>query len=467
MSVYKLLINGQFVEGEKELDIINPATEEIFTTVARASEAQMEEAVAAARKAFLTWSVTSIEERQSKLIALSDAIRENSDELSRLLTCEQGKPLFEARMEVAWTEGFLRYYATLAPSRRIIQDDEKFRIEARREPLGVISGIVPWNFPLLIAAWKFGPAILTGNTIIVKPSPTTPVTTLKHGEFFQKIFPPGVINIIVDDNDLGPLLISHPDIAKVSFTGSTITGLKIAAGGAKTLKRMTLELGGNDPAIVLNDVDVKKTALAIYGGAFLNAGQVCIAIKRAYIHEDIYEEICSELVILAKKAIVGDGISPDTTQGPLQNKRQYEKICVLLGELQSKATIIAGGTIPDKKGYFIPPTIVRDARDGDQIVEEEQFGPILPLIKYSDVQQVIETINTSEYGLGASVWSADVAKATQIAGQIESGTVWVNQHGNIGPNIPMAGYKKSGLGIEQSQEGIDEFTQMKVLHIAK
>jgi len=467
MSDYKLLIGGNLVEGDETLDVINPATEEVFVTVARASAAQANEAVAAARAAFPSWAATSLNERQKALVQLADAVAENAESLARSITSEQGKPLAEAMGEMAWTEGYLRHYATLEPSGRIIQDDAEFKIEARREPLGVIAGIVPWNFPLLVACWKLGPAVLTGNTIVVKPSPTTPATTLQFGALCQKIFPAGVVNIIADNNDLGPLLTAHPDVAKVSFTGSTETGKKIAASSADTLKRLTLELGGNDASIVLGDVDVKATASQIYGGAFLNAGQVCLAIKRAYVHESIYDDMCNELASIAQQAVVDDGTKQGTTQGPLQNKMQFEKVTDVIKSADMDGTIIAGGTIPDMKGYFIPPTIVRDVKDGDRVVDEEQFGPILPVIKFSNVEDIVDQVNSSEYGLGGSVWSSDVAKACDIANRIESGTVWVNQHINIGPHIPMAGYKKSGIGVEQSVEGLDEFTQMKVVNVAK
>lgn len=467
MSEYKLLINGELVDGDLSLDVINPATEEVFATVSRGSERQANEAVAAAKAAFPAWSATPLAERQKLVEKLADAVAENAEDLARILTLEQGKPFAEAQGEIAWTEGYLRHYATLEPSSRIVQDDAEFRIEARREPLGVIAGIIPWNFPLLVACWKIGPAVITGNTIVIKPAPTTPATTLKFGELCQQVFPAGVVNIIADDNDLGPILTAHPDVSKVSFTGSTATGKKIAASSADTLKRLTLELGGNDATIVLDDVDVKETAAQVYGGAFLNAGQVCLAIKRAYVHEDIYDDMCDELAAIANQAIVDDGLKQGTTQGPIQNKAQYEKVADVIRSARMDGTIIAGGEIPDIKGYFIPPTIVRDVNDGDRIVDEEQFGPVLPIIKFSDVDDVVNRANASDYGLGGSVFSSSVERACDIANRIESGTVWVNQHINIGPHIPMAGYRMSGVGVEQSIEGLDEFTQIKVVNIAK
>jgi acyl-CoA reductase-like NAD-dependent aldehyde dehydrogenase len=309
--------------------------------------------------------------------------------------------------------------------------------------------------------------VLAGNAIVLKPAPTTPVTALRLGELCCDIFPAGVVNIITDANDLGPYLTTHPDVAKVGFTGSTATGKAIAASGADTLKRVTLELGGNDPAIVLEDVDVRETARAIFGNAFLNCGQVCLAVKRAYVHADIYDAMCAELARLAEEAIVGDGLEQGTTIGPIQNKAQFEKVKAFLETARRDGTIIAGGEVLERDGYFLRPTVVRDVSDSHTIVDEEQFGPILPVIPFDDVEDVIARANRSDYGLGGSVWSKDVARAAQIAGRIESGQVWVNQHVAIGPHIPMAGFKASGLGVEQSVEGLAEYAQIQVINVAR
>lgn len=467
MSDYKLLIGGELVEGDHVMDVINPATGVSFTTVSRASVAQADQAVAAAKAAAPGWAATSLADRRAAVVALADAIAARADEIARVLTAEQGKPLAEAQGELGWTDGYLRHYCTLDLPDRIIQDDESAYIAVKHKPLGVVVGIIAWNFPLLVACWKIGPAVLAGNTIVLKPAPTTPVTALLLGEICKDIFPPGVVNIIADNNDLGPHLTGHPDVAKVGFTGSTATGKRIMASGADTLKRVTLELGGNDPAIVLEDVDVKKTAQAIFGNAFLNNGQVCLAVKRAYVHDAIYDAMCSELAALAEAAIVDDGSKQGTQIGPIQNKAQYEKIKGFLESARRDGTIIAGGEVMERQGYFIRPTIVRDVTDGCQIVDEEQFGPILPVIRFDDVEDVIARANNSETGLGGSVWSNDIARATEIAGRIESGQMWVNQHIAIGPHIPMAGFKASGLGVEQSVEGLSEYTQLQVINVAR
>ncbi|MDK2758990.1 MAG: aldehyde dehydrogenase family protein [Blastomonas fulva] len=467
MSDYRLLIGGELLEGDDTLEVINPALGEAFVTVPRASQRQADAAIAAAKAAFPGWSATPLEARRAHLLRLADAIAQDADRLARILTQEQGKPLAEAQGEVAWAEGYLRHYATLDLPDRVIQDDASAYIAVKHRPLGVVVGIIAWNFPLLVACWKIGPAVLAGNAIVLKPAPTTPVSALALGALCRDIFPAGVVNIITDANDLGPHLTAHPDVAKIGFTGSTATGKRIAATSADTLKRVTLELGGNDPAIVLEDVDIRQTAQAIFNGAFLNAGQVCLAIKRAYVHEAIYDAMCAELARLAEEAIVDDGLKQGTQIGPIQNKAQFEKVQGFLEAARRDGKVIAGGAAMERAGYFIRPTIVRDVRDGHQIVDEEQFGPVLPVIPFSDVEDVIARANASDYGLGGSVWSADVEKASGIAARIESGQVWVNQHIAIGPHIPMAGFKNSGLGVEQASEGLAEYTQLQVINVKR
>ena len=464
---YRILIGGSLVDAPTTLDVINPATGETFATVPHAGVAEADAAIAAARAAQPAWGALSFAERQEAIVAMADTIAAHADELARLLTLEQGKPLAEAQGEVAWTEGFLRHYATMELSDRIIQDDAAGYIAVKHQPLGVVVGIIAWNFPLLVACWKIGPAVLAGNAIVLKPAPTTPVTALRLGELIKDIFPAGIVNIITDANDLGPHLTAHPDVAKVGFTGSTATGKRIAANSADTLKRITLELGGNDAAIVLDDVDVRETAAAIFGNAFLNCGQVCLAVKRAYVHADIYDAMCTELARLAGEAIVGDGLEQGTTIGPIQNRMQFEKVKGFLSAAEAEGTIIAGGKAMERAGYFIEPTIVRDVSDGAKIVDEEQFGPILPVIRFDDIDDVISRANASDYGLGGSVWSKDVARAAEVAARIQAGQVWVNQHLAIGPHIPMAGFKQSGLGVEQSAEGLTEYTQIQVINIKR
>lgn len=467
MSEYKMLIGGKLVDGDMTMDVINPATEEVLAVCPRGSERQMNEAVAAAKEAFKTWRKVPIADRRAMVLKLADAIEARTEEFGRLLTQEQGKPLVESTAEIAYTAAFLRYLASLDLESKLIEDNETRRVEMRRKPLGVVGCIIPWNFPVLIVAFKAPVALLAGNTIVIKPSPTTPLTTLRIGELCAEIFPAGVVNIVTDQNDLGAVLTTHPDVAKISFTGSTETGKKVMASAASTIKRITLELGGNDAAIVLPDVDPKKVAPGIFGGATMNAGQVCLAIKRVYAHESIYDELCDELAKLADAAVVDDGLKQGAQIGPLQNKMQYEKVKGFLEDARANGNIIAGGVVEDRPGYFIRPTIVRDVSDGTKIVDEEQFGPILPVIKFSDVDNAIERANGSPWGLGGSVWSNDRDKAYDIACEIDSGTVWINKHLDFGPHIPFGGAKQSGIGVEFAEEGLYEFTQVQVINEAR
>lgn len=466
MSEFKLLINGAMVEGAKTSDVINPATEEVVASCPRGSEAQLNDAVAAAKAAFPAWAETSIDERKVKLSTIADAVEANGEALARLLTQEQGKPISDAMGEVYGMAAFFRYFTTLDLPIKVLDDSEARRVEAHRKPLGVIGAIVPWNFPLILMAFKLPPALLAGNTVVLKPAPTTPLTSLKFGEIIKDILPPGVVNVIADDNDLGAPLTAHPDIRKVSFTGSTATGAKVMAGAAGLLKRITLELGGNDAGIVLGDVDTKAVAPKLFQAAFQNSGQVCIAMKRLYVHESIYDEICNEMAALADAAIMGDGLEQGTQIGPLQNKMQYDKVRELLDDARQHGTVIAGGDVPDQPGYFIRPTIIRDIKDGTRLVDEEQFGPVLPVIKYSDAEETIAHVNASDYGLGGSIWSSDIDKAYALANKMDSGTVWVNKHAELDPAIPFGGAKMSGLGTELGEEGLAEFTQLKIINMA-
>jgi acyl-CoA reductase-like NAD-dependent aldehyde dehydrogenase len=300
--------------------------------------------------------------------------------------------------------------------------------------------------------------------MVAKPAPTTPLTTLLFGELCREILPPGVVNIICDQNDLGEALTTHPDIAKVAFTGSTATGRKVMQSAGAGLKRVTLELGGNDAAIVMNDVDPVATAKRVYDGAMANAGQICVAVKRAYVHEDMYDEFCDELAKLAKASVVDDGAKQGAQIGPVQNKMQYEKLQNLLADARQNGTVLAGGDRLDRPGYFIAPTIVRDLPENSRLVQEEQFGPVLPVMSYTDIEDVISRANASDYGLAGTVWGKDLAKAMDVAMRIDSGTVWVNQHLAIDANIPFRGSKQSGMGAELGQAGLHEYTQAHIVN---
>ncbi len=467
MSDYKLLIGGKLVDGAQTMPVINPATEEAFATCPRASKAQLDEAVAAAKAAFPAWSAKPIAERKKVLLAIADVIEKNAGELARLLTQEQGKPIGDATGEIYGAAAFFKYFTMLDLPVKVIDDSASQRVEAHRKPLGVIGAITPWNFPMILLAFKLPPALLAGNTIVIKPAPTTPLTTLKLGQLIQGLVPPGVVNIIADANDLGGAMTAHPDIRKISFTGSTATGKKVMASAAEALKRVTLELGGNDAGIVLDDVNPKEAAPKLFQSAFQNNGQVCIAMKRLYVHESIYDEMCGELAKLADAAIIGDGLMQGTQIGPLQNRMQYEKVKEFIEDGKKNGRVIAGGTVEDRPGYFIRPTIVRDITDGTRLVDEEQFGPVLPVIKFKDAEDAVARANASPWGLGGSVWAKDTDKAYALADKMEAGTVWVNKHADLAPNIPFGGAKLSGLGAELGEEGLAEFTQLKIINMAK
>ena len=467
MPDFKLLIGGQMVDGDATMVVINPATERPVATCARASKRQLDLAVAAAKAAFPAWAATPIDERRKALVAMADAIQANIPELARLLTQEQGKPLEAAMGEVFGASAFFRYFASLDLPAKVVQDDDKGRVEIRRKPLGVIGAIVPWNFPLILMAFKVPAALLAGNTIVLKPAATTPLSTLRIAELVKDLLPPGVLNVIADANDLGAEITKHPDIRKISFTGSTETGKRVMAGAAEALKRVTLELGGNDAAIVLADVDPVLTAPKIFAAAFQNSGQVCIAAKRVYVHESIYDAMCAELAKLADAAVVGDGLEQGTQFGPLQNKAQFDKVLGYIEEGRKDGRIIAGGGRQGDTGYFIRPTIVRDITDGSRLVDEEQFGPVLPIIKYADADEAIARANASDYGLGGSIWAKDTELAWDLAARMDSGTVWINKHADLQPHLPFGGAKFSGLGSELGQEGLNEFTQIQVLNMAR
>ena len=384
-----------------------------------------------------------------------------------MLTLEQGKPLSEAQWEIGFTIRIIRYHATLDLPNKVLKEDATQKIVRQYTPLGVVAAIVPWNFPMLLLVIKVAPALLAGNTLVAKPAPTTPLTTLLFGEICGEILPAGVINVIVDHNDLGDALSSHADVAKVAFTGSTATGKKVMGSVAGTLKRLTLELGGNDAAIVLDDVDPIEVAPKLFVAAMMNAGQICLGAKRLYVHDSQYDQICEELGRLARESVVDDGLKQGTQMGPLQNKAQFEKVKGFLDDAKRNGKIVAGGEVLSRKGYFIQPTIVRDIPDDARLVTEEQFGPIVPVLRYSDVDDVIARANNSEYGLGGTVWAKDLDRAFQVAARIDTGIVWINKFLDVSLDVSFGAAKQSGIGTEFGQEGLEAFTQAKIINMAK
>lgn len=467
MHEFQLLIDGKLIAGTRSFDVVNPATGEPFATCPAADEAQLNQAVAAAKRAFRGWAALDIEERAALVMTVSEKLEARAEEFARLLTSEQGKPFDQAMFEVMGSVFTLRAFSAMRLEKRVLRDDDVQLVIEHRTPLGVVASITPWNFPLILLMNKLGPCLVTGNTMVAKPAPTTPLTTLLFAEICAEVLPAGVFNVICDQNELGPLLTSHPDVAKVAFTGSTATGKKVMQSAASGVKRVTLELGGNDAAIVMDDVDAKETARKVYEGAMANAGQICVAIKRAYVPAAMYDEFCDELAVLANNAVVDEGMRQGTQIGPVQNRMQFEKIKEFLADAREKGTVLAGGEALDRPGFFIPPTIVRDLPDDAMLVQEEQFGPVLPVLKYNDIEDVITRANDSEFGLAGTVWGKDLARAMDVAMRIDSGTVWVNQHLAIDANLPFRGSKQSGLGGELGQEGLHEYTQAHIVNAAK
>jgi acyl-CoA reductase-like NAD-dependent aldehyde dehydrogenase len=464
---YANLIDGEMVATEATLEVLNPATEEVIGVVPACGKDELDRAVAAARRAFRNWRRTSFEERQRVVQAIAGAIKANAEELYRLLTSEQGKPHAQAQQEIYGAAGLAAAQSTLRLEEVVNQDDDTRLSRTRRVPVGVVGGIVPWNFPVMMAIQKIVPALMAGCTIVLKPSPFTPLTTLRIAELIKDIVPAGAVNIITGADELGPLITEHPDIDKITFTGSTATGKKIMEGAARDLKRITLELGGNDASIVLPDADVAKVAEQLFWSSFTNAGQVCIAAKRIYIHEDIYDELAQAIADYARGVKVGDGSQQGTGVGPIQNRKQFERVCELIEDAKANGYkfLLGGDVDPSGTGYYVPITILDNPPEDARIVAEEQFGPVMPLMKFSTVEEAIARANASEYGLAGAVWTSDPAKGVEIAEQLETGTVWVNEFMHISPLAPFGGHKQSGFGAEYGIEGLKEFTYPQVITV--
>ena len=468
-TAYRNLIDGELVETPQTMDVVNPANEDAIGTVPACGEAELDRAVAAARRAFASWRKTPVEERRKVIQGIAAAIKDNADELYRLLTSEQGKPHHQAQQEIYGAAGLAAAQSTLSLDDVINQDDKTRLSRTRRVPVGVVGGIVPWNFPVMMAIQKIVPAILSGCTIVLKPSPFTPLTTLRIAELIKDVVPAGVVNVITGEDSLGPLITGHPDIDKITFTGSTATGKKIMEGASKDLKRITLELGGNDASIVLPDADVEKVAEQLFWSSFSNAGQICVAAKRIYIHEDIYDDLSKAIAEYAKGVTVGDGSQQGTGVGPIQNRKQFERVCELIQDAKDQGyTFLVGGDVdPSGSGYFVPITILDNPPEDARIVAEEQFGPVMPLMKFSTEEEAIARANASEYGLAGAVWTKDADKGVAIAEQLETGTVWVNEFLHINPLAPFGGHKQSGFGAEYGIEGLKEFTYPQVITVKR
>lgn len=467
---YDMSIAGQPVPVDDYREIRNPAnTDEVVGLAAVGRREHLDAAVDAASKAFSRWRRSSHEDREAACHAIAATITDNATELSELLTREQGKPLkgFGAEFEIGGCVAWTQYTAGLSLPETVLEDGERGRIVMQREPLGVVGSITPWNWPLLIAIWHVVPAIRTGNTVVIKPSPFTPLSTLRLFELVAETLPPGLINVVSGDDSLGASISAHERIAKIVFTGSIATGRKIMSSAAATLKPLTLELGGNDPAILLEDANPEKSAEGLFWAAMINSGQTCGAIKRLYVHESIYDRTCHALAAFSEKISMGDGMNPANLLGPLQNARQFVRVSELVADARRDGTrILTGGEPVGGRNYFFPVTLVADIQDGARLVDEEQFGPVLPIIRYQDLDRAVRSANALEFGLCASVWSNDRARAHEVASDLEAGTVYINRHAEIAPHVPFGGIKSSGIGVEFGLEGLAAYTSIKVVNAA-
>jgi acyl-CoA reductase-like NAD-dependent aldehyde dehydrogenase len=467
MSDFTMTIDGKAVSAEQSFGVINPATGAVFAQAPDCSREQLDEAMDSSQAAFRAWRSDEARRREA-LLKCAEALQARAQELAPILTQEQGKPLEKAMMELMGGALWFQYTASLEIPVEVLQDDADTRIEVRRRPHGVVGAITPWNFPVLLGIWKIAPALLAGNTVVIKPSPFTPLSTLKLGEVLRDVLPPGVLNVVSGGDGLGAWITSHPAVRKISFTGSVATGKKVAAAAAPDLKRVTLELGGNDPALVLDDVDPKDVAEKIFWSAFENCGQICSAVKRVYVPERLYEPILSELAEHARGAKVGDGLEPGIQIGPINNEPQFERVIELVEDARSHgAKVLTGGARIGDRGYFYAPTIVGDVSDGTRLVDEEQFGPALPVLSYRNIDDAVERANATHFGLSGSVWSSDYERAAEVAGRLECGTAWVNQHLAILPNAPFGGAKWSGIGVENGPWGLLGFTELQTVNIKK
>jgi len=462
-SDFVMTIGGRPVAAATGFDVLNPSTEETVGRATQCSPESLDEAMQSARAAFEDWSRDDAR-RQAVLVAAANALESASARLATVLTLEQGKPLAAAESELAHAVVWLRYFADPARAPGAVE-----RIgdaaEVRRKPLGVVSAITPWNFPIVLAMWKMAPALRAGNTMVLKPSPFTPLTTLLLGQVLAEVLPPGVLNVVSGREPLGSMMCAHPIPRKVSFTGSTTTGKAVAQAVADDLKRLTLELGGNDPAIIMDDVDVEAIADKLFWAAFVNNGQACLAVKRTYAHRKVHDEMVDALAQRAKSVSVGDGFAPGVQLGPLNNRAQLDRVSSFVAQAVGQgARVHAGGHAHPGRGYFYEPTVLSELTDQTPVVADEQFGPVMPILVFDDVTDAVARANAGMFGLTASVWSSDEDRAIDVASMLDVGQVSINAHASgARPDLPFAGHKWSGIGVENGRWGLESFTETQVI----
>ncbi|SDT11875.1 Acyl-CoA reductase [Brevibacterium siliguriense] len=448
-------------------EIHDPATGEVVGRTAEGTPADIDAAVSAARKAQPVWAERSSQERSDLLSRAADAIEASAEALAELLSREQGKPLNgpNARFEVGACAAWLRANAAFELEPEVLVDDDETHAELHYKPVGVVGAVGPWNWPMMISVWQFAPSLKMGNTVVLKPSEYTPLSVQALVAVVNQVLPTGVLSVVPGDGAVGAALTSHEDVDKIMFTGSTKTGQAIMRTAADNLARITLELGGNDAGIVLDDADPAQIAGDLFWGAFINTGQTCAAMKRLYVPESLYDQVCQALVEVAGQSPMGVGLEEENVLGPLQNKQQYDIVARLVEAAKNGGArvLLGGDPVADQPGYFYPTTLVADIDNDNPLVSEEQFGPVLPIIKYTDLDQAMEWANELEVGLGSSVWGTDLDACRQVAARLEAGTTWINKHGAVDPRVPFGGVKKSGFGLEFGLEGLKHVSVPQVI----
>ena len=466
-----MLVNGERITGTADaVEVVNPATEEVIDRVPSASPQQVEDAVRAAKGASKSWKKTPAPERGEMMKELGAWITEHTDDLAVTLTREGGKPLVENKDEMGWSAGCLDFYAQIGRLERgrIVPSGEEGQLNlVFKEPYGVVAAIVPWNYPLLLLMWKLAPALAAGNTVVIKPSPYTPLSTLALCEPLAEIFPPGVVNVVTGEAEVGRSLVESRDVSLVAFTGSVETGKQVMHAAAEQLKKVHLELGGKDAFIVCDDVSMDVAAKGAVWAAYLNTGQVCTSAERFYVHEKVFDDFVDRVVDETKKLVIGDPMEDETDIGPLVRGVQREKVEAQLAAAKSAgARVLVGGDRSEfDRGYFLSPAVVVDVTDDMDLFSKETFGPVAPIAKVSSLDEAIERTNDSEYGLGANVYTQRLDYMMKAMEEIDAGTVWFNDPLTDNEAAPFGGMKASGNGRELGIEGLEDFRQAKHVHI--